>query len=251
MLFNQAGAGLVYGQFPGLVSPGLIHGVFGRNDGVSLAPYHSLNVSFSVGDDPVAVKANRALLKGALGLYTLVSARQVHGDRILPITSLPDADFEADGYDALITNCQTGLLIQQADCQAIIIHDPETPALGLAHVGWRGSVAGVIGTTVRAMTEAFGSEPAHLRAAISPALGACCAEFINYEQELPGWMHAFQIRPEHFDFSAISVWQLLEAGLRLEQISWAGICTRCNPAFFSYRRDRITGRGATVAALTG
>ncbi|NTV12436.1 MAG: laccase domain-containing protein [Desulfobulbaceae bacterium] len=251
MLFSPAGEFPGYGHFPGLASDNLIHGVFGRRGGNSTSPYHSLNISFGVGDDPAVVMANRSLLKKALGIATLVSARQVHGDRILSIIAEPEVDFEAEGIDALITNCRTGVMIQQADCQAVIIHDPDTPALGVAHVGWRGSVAGIIGATVRAMTEAFGTDPVQLRAAISPALGACCAEFINYHRELPVWMHAFQIRPYHFDFPAISVQQLLLAGLRSERISQAGLCTRCNSEYFSYRRDRVTGRFATVAALVG
>jgi len=249
MLFKQAGAGFGFGHFPALAADGLAHGVFGRHGGESCAPYHSLNVSFGVGDDPEMVLANRALLKKALGITTLVSARQVHGERILSVTVEPEADLEAEGYDALITNCRIGLMIQQADCQAVIIHDPETPALGLAHVGWRGSVVGIIGATVRAMTEAFGSDPSRLLAAISPSLGPCCGEFINYRQELPVWMHEFQVQPNYFDFPAISDRQLREAGLRPERISRAGICTRCNHDYFSYRRDRLTGRGATVAAL--
>lgn len=249
--FSRAGEGPAYGHFPALASDSLVHGVFGRQGGASIAPYHSLNLSFGVGDDPAAVLANRALLKQALGLTTLVSARQVHGERILRITAEPEADFEAEGYDALITNCRTGLMIQQADCQAVILHDPDGPALGLAHVGWRGSVAGILGATVRAMREAFGSDPVRLRAGISPALGHCCAEFINYRRELPAWMHEFQVRPDHFDFPAISSRQLAEAGLRPERISQAGLCTRCSPDYFSYRRDRVTGRFATVAALVG
>jgi YfiH family protein len=251
MLFSQATTGLGYGHFPALASEALVHGVFGRQGGNSRAPYHSLNLSFGVGDDPAVVLANRALLKKSLGLSTLVSARQVHGDRILSITTEPEGDFEADGYDALITDCRIGLMIQQADCQAVILHDPVGPALGMAHVGWRGSVVGILGATVRAMTEAFGSDPARLRAAVSPALGPCCAEFVNYRRELPPWMHAYQVRPDHFDFPAISTRQLEEAGLRPERISRAGLCTCCSPEYFSYRRDRVTGRFGTVAALTG
>lgn len=251
MLFSQIAKGPGYGHFPDLASECLVHGVFGRQGGVSVAPYHTLNLSFGVGDDPAAVSANRVAIKRTLGLTTLVSARQVHGDRILCMTAEPEGDFEAEGYDALITNCRTGLMVQQADCQAVILHDPDGPALGLAHVGWRGSVVGILGATVRAMTEAFGSDPARLRAAISPSLGPCCAEFINYRRELPTWMHEFQVRADHFDFPAISTRQLEAAGLQPERISRAGLCTRCSPDYFSYRRDRITGRFATVAALVG
>lgn len=249
--FQPAGDGPGYGYFPDLAAPNFTHGIFGRRGGGSEAPYHSLNVSFGVGDDPEVVTANRALLKKALGLTTLISARQVHGNRVLTVISEPPGDFEAEGYDALIANCRVGLMIQQADCQAVVLYDPDTPALGLAHVGWRGSVGGTIAATVAAMTEAFGTEPAGLRAAISPALGSCCAEFVNYRRELPAWMHTFQTRPNHFDFPAISVRQLQAAGLRPERISRAGLCTRCEPDYFSYRRERITGRFATVAALLG
>lgn len=238
-----------YGQFADLLDEPLVHGVFGRHGGGSSVPFASLNVSFGVGDDPAAVRANRAAIKRSLGLTTLVSARQVHGERILTVTSEPAADFEADGYDALITNCRTGLMIQQADCQAVILLDPVGPALGLVHAGWRGSTVGILGATVRAMGEAFGTDPSRLRAAISPALGPCCAEFRNYQEELPTWMHGFQVRPDFFDFPAISARQLAEAGLRPERITWAGACTRCTPDYFSYRRDRVTGRFATVAAL--
>jgi YfiH family protein len=251
LLFTESGEGPGYVYFPALASANLVHGVFGRHGGVGAAPYHSLNLSFGVGDDPTTVLANRALLKKALELTTLVSARQVHGDRVLAITTQPAADFEAEGYDALITNCRTGLMVQQADCQAVIIHDPDTPALGLAHAGWRGSVAGIIGGTVRAMTETFGSDPARLRAAISPSLGPCCAEFVDYRRELPAWMHDFQVRDDYFDFPAITARQLAVAGVSPERISRAGLCTRCTADYFSYRRDRVTGRFATVAALVG
>jgi copper oxidase (laccase) domain-containing protein len=96
--------------------------------------------------------------------------------------------------------------------------------------------------------------PANLLAVISPSLGPCCAEFIHYKNELPAWMHAFQIRPHHFDFWAISRKQLLDAGVLPGHIDTAGLCTRCNSRFFSYRRarataDGITGRNGSVIGL--
>lgn len=240
---------LVFARFSGLTCRHLVHGVFNRQGGVSPPPYDSLNISFGVGDNPDWVLQNRALLKEALGLKNLVSARQTHGDRVLVVEPGITEDFEADGYDGLITRGGAGLMIQQADCQAVLIHDPVTPALGLAHVGWRGSVAGIVGATVRAMTAAFGSAPDGLRAAVSPSLGPCCGEFVDFHRELPAWMHRFQVRPNFFDFPAVTVHQLQESGLRLHNIHQAGICTRCQPTYFSYRRDRVTGRFATVAGL--
>lgn len=186
-----------------------------------------------------------------LGLTSLASARQVHGDRVLVVKDGPNVDFEADGYDALITDRSTGLMIQQADCQGVILYDPLHRVISAAHVGWRGSVAGIIGTTVRAMVENFGCAPGDLKAAVSPSLGPCCAEFINYRRELPQWMHEFQVQPAYFDFWAISVIQLQKAGLLPRNIEVAKICTCCNPDYFSFRRNAVTGRCATVIGLVG
>jgi hypothetical protein len=229
--------------------PGLGHGFSNRHGGVSSGAFASLNVSFGVGDDREAVRENRARLKRALGFKTMMSARQVHGNKVLVTDREPTEDFEADGYDVLITDQPTALLIQQADCQAVIFHDPVRQVVGAAHVGWRGSVLGVIGATVRAMADNFASDPADLRAAISPSLGPCCAEFVNYQRELPAWMHDFRVRPDYFDFWAISRAQLQEAGLLPANINTVGICTRCSPDHFSYRRSRITGRAGTVIGL--
>ena len=229
--------------------PGLAHGFGNRHGGVSSDSFASLNISFGVGDNDEAVRENRSRLKQALGFKTMVSARQVHGNKVLVLDSEPEADFEADGYDGLITDRRVALLIQQDDCQAVILHDPVRQVIGAAHAGWRGSVAGIIGATVRAMVDHFATDPADLKAAISPSLGSCCAEFINYRQELPEWMHDFQVRPNYFDFWAISHAQLQEAGLQPVNINTAGICTRCSSDHFSYRRSKVTGRCATVIGL--
>ncbi len=167
------------------------------------------------------------------------------------VRDIPDEDIEAEGYDAFVTEQPVGLMIQQADCQAVIFHDPVKRVIGAAHVGWRGSVAGMIGETVRTMTDNFDSDPADLLAAVSPSLGPCCGEFVNYRQEFPEWMHRFQVRPDHFDFWEISRMQLQEAGVAATNITVAGVCTCCSNDYFSYRRLRGTGRCATIIGLLG
>jgi len=226
----------------------LTHGVFHRHGGVSPSPWDALNVGLAVGDDAARVAENRQRIKQALGLSALVGARQVHGDRVAVVENDPGADI--DGVDALVTDVPgIGLMIQQADCQAVLLFDPVRSAVGIAHSGWRGSVANIIHKTVAAMGEAFGSEPRDMYAAVSPSLGPCCGEFVNHRQELPDAFRAFQVQENHFDFWAISRWQLEAAGIRSERISVAGICTVCDPRFFSYRRDKITGRNASVIGL--
>jgi purine-nucleoside/S-methyl-5'-thioadenosine phosphorylase / adenosine deaminase len=103
---------------------------------------------------------------------------------------------------------------------------------------------------VARLRERYGSRPADLYAAISPSLGPCCAEFRRFREEFPPELWHYQVRPAYFDLWRLSRDQLLAAGLRPERLDLAGLCTRCHPAeFFSYRRDKITGRQGTVIAL--
>jgi YfiH family protein len=238
-------------QVESLNSPGLAHAFFTRHGGGSEHPYSSLNCSFGVGDRRSVVMENRRRMKESLGIDHLVSAHQIHGDKVMILQEMPKDDFEADGFDAFVTDQPIGLMIQQADCQAVIFYDPVRKVIGAAHVGWRGSVAGMIGETVRAMIDNFGSEPADLLAAVSPSLGPCCAEFVNYRSELPEWMHSFQVRSDHFDFWEISRIQLQEAGVAASKIDIARVCTCCSKDHFSYRRSKTTGRCATVIGLVG
>lgn len=223
---------------------------FSRHGGASEPPYHSRNIGLHVGDDEARVLRNRALLKEELGLARLVSAKQVHGDSILNVNWLPDADVEYADHDALMTNIpDLGLMIQQADCQAVMLYDPEHGAVANIHSGWRGSVQNIIAKTVAAMTAVYGTRPAALHAAISPSLGPCCGEFVNYQQELPPAFHAYQPQPNHFDFWAISRDQLRDCGVMIEHIEIAGCCTVCNGNYFSYRREKVTGRFASVIGI--
>jgi YfiH family protein len=236
--------------FPALMSPLIFHGVFKRKGGVSPAPWDSQNVSFTLGDDPQNVRTNRDGIKKALGCTHLVSAKQVHESQVYVAKENPAGDLVVEGFDALVTNVQgLGLMIQQADCQAVMFFDPENMAIGIAHVGWRGSVADIISKTVFAMGHAYATEPADLIATISPSLGPCCAEFINYRSELPVPLHGYQVRPNYFDFWAVSRDQLCAAGVLPENIHDAKICTCCDQDYFSYRRDRETGRFASVIGI--
>jgi len=227
----------------------LSHGTFARGGGISCAPYDSLNLSYGVGDDPGKVAENRRRVRAALGLRALVSCRQVHGTGIYLLREPVTADLELAGYDALISPWpQVGLLIQQADCQAVMLHDPRLGVAANIHVGWRGSVANIIARVLALMVAEFGCRPREMAAAITPSLGPCCAEFINYRQELPLEFHGYRLGTNHFDFWAISRDQLRQEGVPDHHIETAGICTRCNPNYFSYRRDGLCGRNASVIA---
>jgi YfiH family protein len=230
------------------------HGILNRKGGSSPPPFASLNLSYGVGDLPDNVAANRQQVKQALGATVLVSAGQVHGDRIFCVGDT-DRDMEVQGYDALMTDRPgIGLLIQQADCQAVLLHDPERKAVAAIHCGWRGNVSNIIAKVVARMREEYRTEPASLRALISPSLGPCCAEFKNFMSEFPPELHAFQDRPHYFDLWRLSAAQLTDAGLLRAHIEIIGICTVCSPEYFSYRRSRrqglpTTGRNGSALLL--
>lgn len=232
------------------------HGICNRDAGCSPPPFASLNLSYGVGDQPANVAANRQKVKLALAVDILVSAGQVHGDQIFCVHD-PERDTEVQGYDALLTDRPgTGLLIQQADCQAVLLHDPQRRAIAAIHCGWRGNVSNIIATTVARMHEEYRSEPSALRALISPSLGPCCAEFRNFRNEFPPELHCFQVRPRYFDLWRLSAAQLTSAGVLPANIETMGICTVCSPAYFSYRRSKreglpATGRNGSVILLPG
>lgn len=227
--------------------------MFSRHGGLGKAPYDTLNLSFYVGDENKTVLENRNNVQQRLEIERLYSVHQIHSDKVIVVDNACQG--ETHGYDALITNQPgAGLLIQQADCQAILLHDPVTNAIGAVHSGWKGSVLNIIAETITQMTVHFGTDPKDLTVVVSPSLGPCCAEFIHYRKELPAWMHAYQVRENYFDFWQISRKQLEGAGVPSAQIDTAGICTKCNTDFFSYRRSvekgqTSTGRNGSVIAL--
>lgn len=230
------------------------HGMLNCTGGCSPPPFASLNLSYGVGDLPDNVAANRQQVKQALGATVLVSAEQVHGDRIFCVGDT-DRDVEVRGYDALMTDRPgIGLLIQQADCQAVLLHDPERKAVAAIHCGWRGNVSNIIAKVVARMREEYRTEPSSLRALISPSLGPCCAEFKNFKSEFPPELHSFQDRPHYFDLWRLSAAQLTGAGLLREHVEIIGVCTVCSPEYFSYRRSRqqglpTTGRNGSALLL--
>lgn len=245
------------------VFPGLVHGVFSRAEGYSSGPFSGLNVGLSTGDDPDIVNRNRKLMLSSIGLNRGLFLNQVHGTDIAVIKSendAMDAVWKGQGTapskifqaDAAVTNVKgLGLAIQVADCQAIVLYDPQKEVIANIHSGWRGSVADIIGRCIDTMVTRFGCNPASIRAGISPSLGPCCAQFINYKREIPEtmWQYKEKDRP-YFDFRQISRDQLGAQGVLDEHIEIMGLCTRCRTdLFFSFRANKTTGRFAAVIAL--
>jgi len=231
------------------------YGFFNRHGGGSFPPYDSLNCSFGVGDRDEAVRENRMIVQEKMGSPVLLSARQIHGDTIFSLKTSLEENREVGGVDSLLTDQRgVGLMIQQADCQAVLLHDPRMKVIAAVHCGWRGNVINILGKTVARLRSDFGVLPGNLHGIISPSLGPCCAEFIHYKTELPASFLPFMVRPCYFDFREISRQQLLDAGLSDSNVIIEGSCTSCSEDFFSYRRarrqgDGITGRNCSVIIM--
>lgn len=241
--------GVSFFQFPNLVSfPELRHGVFTRNGGFSREPFKSLNLSLSVGDEDRAIKHNRLLVSRCMDNGELVFTRQVHDAGVVVVSGTDSLPFIGDSLVCGLENRM--LAIKIADCQSVLIYDPVRNVIANVHSGWRGSVKNVIGRTIEVMKEHFACSPSDIFAGISPSLGPCCAEFINYRNEIPEQFWKYRHNKNHFDFWQISIDQLCCAGVIPENIHSSGICTKCNTSlFFSYRGEKITGRFVSVIGM--
>jgi YfiH family protein len=242
-----------YLQFPELSKhPGISHGVFTRLGGVSEPPYDTLNTSYSVGDRADDVAENLGIIKKTMSMAHLAFMNQSHGIDIAVFRRSGDSMFhEPPDADAMITSIPgLGLMVKQADCQAVILFDPGKKVVANVHCGWRGNVRNILGMVVRRMEDAFGCTGADLLAAIGPSLGPCCAEFVTHQDLFPEDFKRFMVRENWFDLWAISRRQLEEAGLKSENIALAEVCTRCRrDLFYSYRGEGKTGRFGTVVML--
>lgn len=157
-----------YKSAPGLQRlPGIAHGFFGNQGGVSEGIYASLNVGIGSGDEASAIAENRTRVRSALGLTEMVSCYQVHGRGVVEVTEAWQARPQAD---AMITRTPgIGLCILTADCVPILLADHEAGIVGAAHAGWKGALAGVGEAVVTAMEKA-GASASRIVAAIGPAI---------------------------------------------------------------------------------
>jgi YfiH family protein len=242
-----------------------------RLGGVSQAPYASLDLGLHVGDDPESVGENRRRVLKALGVFSrpLVEAQQVHGGRVAIIdedslTDEPGPRHVVAGADALVTR-HPGVVLSLyfADCVPIFLSDREGTLIGLAHAGWRGTVAHIAAATAEVMAYLAGTQPAALSALIGPCIGRCCYE-VGEEvaaavvASAGGTAGRDLVRKgsspgkRFLDLAAANAAQLVNVGIPREAISLSGPCTCCErAAFFSVRGDgRTTGRCGAFAYLS-
>lgn len=262
--------GVTYLTYPAFEKfPEFYHGFSTRLGGVSKGIYSSMNLSFTRGDEEEAVLENYRRIADAIGfsMEGIVCSDQTHTVHIRQITEadkgkgvLQKKDYT--DIDGLITNVPgITLTTFYADCVPLFFLDPVNKAAGLAHSGWRGTVDRMGEKMVKAMKDAFGSEPENLYAGIGPSICQDCYEVSadvadRFREEFQGYEEdaglLYKTKPGKYQ---LNLWKaneivLTEAGILREHISFPGICTCCNPEFlFSHRASQ--GKRGNLCAFLG
>lgn len=226
-----------------------------RAGGHSLPPYASLNLATHVGDDLDKVLANRALLAQSLALPNEPCwINQVHGVRVLNVDT-EDCEPIVDADASKTSQANKVLAVLTADCLPVFITNRSGSFIMLLHAGWRGVADDIIGKSVRDC----GQSASELMAWIGPGIGKTAFEcgvevrdeFLTNGTALPEHFQASSTQADKFfgDLSSMAQWQCHQLGL-----AWVGASNECtyqnSEDFFSFRREGITGRMASLMWLS-
>lgn len=246
-----------------LAPPGVAHGFFGRQGGVSTGIYASLNCGPGSGDARDAVMENRTRAMAALGGNAkLVTLYQVHSAEVIAVDQPWDIGANPKA-DAMVTRSPgIALGILTADCAPVLLSDPEARVIGAAHAGWGGAFSGVAESVLSAM-ERLGAKATRIRAVVGPCIGPDSyevgpefhARFVAAEaQNARFFQGPASTGKWHFDLPGYVAHRLSRAGAG--SVDVIGRCTyREEEDFFSYRRtthrkERDYGRQLSAIALS-
>lgn len=247
--------GVPYFVFRNLEDTKLVrHGFSTRMGGVSRGDLSELNLGFTRGDDPEKVRENFRRIGASMGFEPsdLVLSCQTHTTNVRRVTE----EDRGRGYtkfpgyadvDGLITDVP-GLVLATfyADCVPLFFVDPVRRAVGLSHSGWKGTVGRMGAATLEKMKEAFGTDPADVRAAVGPSICQDCYEVsedvaLAFKREF--WSDADErlVYRRPGGRYQLNLWRaneivLLDAGIKPEHLAVTNVCTCCNPdLLFSHR----------------
>jgi copper oxidase (laccase) domain-containing protein len=210
-------------EFPALSAIGICRHIFTQR-------IPGIDVSHDKAEVLKRLGAAHREIRNAIGIgdWPLLTAQQIHGNKVAIIDTPLESDKHFAGCDGFITNQpRVAVGVYVADCCAVYIVDPKTPAIGLVHSGRKGTELGVVPSTITQMIERFGSDPANMIVQLSPC-----------------------IRPPHYeiDFSAKIIEQCRAQGVL--EIHDSGVCTACDlDHYYSYRAEK--GKTGRMLALLG
>jgi polyphenol oxidase len=215
---------LPFEQFPALSAIGTCRHVFAQR-------IPGIDVSRDKAEVLKRLGTAHREIRNAVGIgdWPLLTAQQIHGNKVAIIDRPVESDKHFAGCDGFITNQpRVAVGVYVADCCAVYIVDPKTPAIGLVHSGRKGTELGVVPSAITQMIERFGSDPANMIVQLSPC-----------------------IRPPHYeiDFAAKIIEQCRAQGV--VEIHDSGVCTACDlHRYYSYRAEKgKTGRMLALLAL--
>ncbi len=228
--------------------PRCLHGVTHKLEGQPL----SCSVALHTGETEELVLQNReqiALHFTQQGATHFVVANQTHSDRIVVVEESKSYGWESQ--DGAIVDCDGLITVQKgvmlgiltADCVPVLLYDPQKEVAAAIHAGWRGSASKIVLKAVKKMEHALGSSPCDIVAGIAPAIGGCCYEV---DKEVASHFCAYPTALQDLggnkmmlDLPEVNRLQLIEAGVKAENIELSGICTACEVEhFFSYRKEQ-------------
>jgi YfiH family protein len=221
-----------------------------RTGGVSRGPWQSMNPADHVGDDPQLVMANRAQLAATLDLPSAPHwLRQVHGTTIVDAATA-GAGVEADGSWTDHPNCVCAVLT--ADCLPVLLADRQGSCVAAVHAGWRGLAAGVIEAAVSKLQPVGGDLLAWLGPAIGPQAFAVGDDvrkvFVEHDPRAAAAFTTLPNGSQYADLYFLARQRLAAVGVH--DVFGGQYCTATDAErFFSYRRDGVTGRMATLIWL--
>lgn len=248
--------------------PGLKHGLFTRIGGVSTLPYSTLNTGPFTEDRPENIRENLRRIASAFStsVERIVCSAQVHGIRIHHVTDSVEhhslftgrKPYEGDG---LLTDRKDLFLgTFTADCLPVLFYDPERPAVGTGHAGWRGTLQGITAEILAQMRDAYGSRVQAIHVLLGPAIGPCCytvgeevaSAFLDRDKGYEPYVIASDTNTWRIDLAGINRYQLLCKGVGEPNIVSSQVCTSCQRnLFFSVRaQGEPTGRQISLIGLT-
>ena len=210
-------------EFPALSAIGICRHIFTQR-------IPGIDVSHDKAEVLKRLGAAHREIRNAIGIgdWPLLTAQQIHGSKVAIIDTPVESDKHFAGCDGFVTNQpRVAVGVYVADCCAVYIVDPKTPAIGLVHSGRKGTELGVVPNAITQMIDRFGSDPANMIVQLSPC-----------------------VRPPHYeiDFAAKIIEQCRAQGV--VEIHDSGVCTACDlHRYYSYRAER--GKTGRMLALLG
>lgn len=249
-----------YYCFDNLSAHNLPHALITRQGGVSPAPWATLNVGATVGDEIERVKENRKKAFEAVGrdVYSYYDVWQVHSKDVVCTDSPRPPDTPHLKADAILTDTPgVTLFMRFADCVPILLFDPNKRVVGCVHAGWVGTISQVVVAAVEKMMNEYGTHPSDVIAGIGPSI--CQNHYEVGEEVVNAAKKTFGEEVTHFikqdnGHFYLNLWEankhlLMKTGVT--QIEISGICTACHPEdWFSHRGEAgKTGRFGVMIGL--